>query len=230
MRPILLDLFCGAGGAAAGYRRAGFDVVGVDLHPQPRYPFPFVQADALEYLAMCGRGFDAVHASPPCQLHSTLVTIPGRGEMMRSRYLDLIAPVRALLEAVDRPYVIENVPRAPLRDPVTLCGAMFPGLRVFRHRGFEANWALPQPEHVKHPGTVMAGSSGKGAGGKMDCYAGDGAAPDAWITVAGHQFSTASGSRAMGIDWMRREELAEAIPPAYTEYVGWHLRRALRRR
>lgn len=228
LRPILLDLFCGAGGAAVGYRRAGFDVVGVDLAPQPRYPFPFVLADALDYLALCGRGFDAIHASPPCQLHSTLATLPHRTAAIRATYPDLIAPTRALLEATGRPWVIENVPGAPLRDPVTLCGAMFPALRVFRHRGFETSWPLPQPPHVRHPGTVLGGSSGRGAGGKLDGYAGDtGDHAGRWVTVAGHQFSTASGSRAMGIAWMKREELAEAVPPAYTEYVGRHLRRHL---
>src|SRR5262245_32328515 len=144
MRPRLLDLFCGAGGAAVGYDRAGFQVVGVDIAPQPNYPFTFGEADALEYLkwivlpSLGARKFAAIHASPPCQRWSTKTRNP-------ERHPDLIEPVRVLLESTGLPYVIENVPDAPLRDPVQLCGSSF-GLGVQRHRSFETNFPLLVPD------------------------------------------------------------------------------------
>jgi DNA (cytosine-5)-methyltransferase 1 len=152
VRPRILDLFCGAGGAGMGYHRAGFDVVGVDLAPQPHYPFEFSQSDALawlDYPLTLGLRFDAIHASPPCQAYSAMSACrPG----LADQYPDLVAPTRELLEATGLPYVIENVPRAPLRDPVTLCGHMF-GLPLYRHRLFEANFPIDQPEHpARHPG------------------------------------------------------------------------------
>lgn len=208
-RPLLLDLFCGAGGAAAGYHRAGFDVVGVDLAPQPRYPFAFLQADALAYLRLCGAGFDAVHASPPCQRYSALKHLAGEGHQ------DLVGAVREALLAAGRPYVIENVPGAPLRDPVLLCGTMFQTLRVYRHRLFETSFPLPQPDHPPH--VARFPRAGRGAG------------PDGWISVAGHVGNVAAARAAMGIDWMSRDELAEAVPPPYTEYIGRQLRRCLQR-
>ena len=131
MRPRLLDLFCGAGGAAVGYYRAGWDVVGVDIAPQPNYPFRFVRADALDFLSDHGREYSATHASPPCQRYSTMTADP-------SRHPDLIAPVRQLLIDTGGPWVIENVPQAPLIDPVILCGSSF-ALGVRRHRAFESS-------------------------------------------------------------------------------------------
>jgi DNA (cytosine-5)-methyltransferase 1 len=222
----LLDLFCGAGGAAVGYHRAGFDqIVGVDIKPQPRYPFTFVQADALEYLAAHGSEFDAIHASPPCQAWSALRCLP----WLRDReYPELIEPVRLLLKKSGQPYVIENVERAPLLNGLTLCGRMF-NLPIYRHRLFECSEVLLSPGHRRHDvvighgrmvndrrkGTLNAGSS-KGAWGKQSV-----------VTVAGGQCSKADAERALGIDWMQKPELMQAIPPAYTEFIGRQLLNAL---
>ena len=224
MRPRLLDLFCGAGGAAMGYHRAGFDVVGVDIKPQPRYPFPFIQADALEYVAAHGHEYDAIHASPPCQAYSPLRCLP----WLRDRdYPMLIGPTRSLLESTGRPWVIENSDRAPLQG-IRLCGRMF-DLPLYRHRLFESSVFILMPPHVKHDvvighgrmvndrrnGTLNAGSN-KGAWGNQ-----------AIVTVAGGQYLKADGERAMGIDWMTKYELSQSIPPAYTEFIGTYLLRAV---
>jgi DNA (cytosine-5)-methyltransferase 1 len=142
-RPRLLDLFSGAGGAAVGYHRAGFEVVGVDLHPQPHYPFEFHQADAMTYPL---DGFDAIHASPPCQAYSVANNIHGRAD-----HPMLIPSVRERLLATGLPYVIENVPRGPLINPVTLCGLTF-GLNVKRHRLFESNVFMLSPPCTGHVG------------------------------------------------------------------------------
>ncbi len=146
-KPLLLDLFCCAGGAGVGYARAGFDVLGVDLNPQPHYPLPFIEADALKLDLEFIASFDAIHASPPCQSYSDLAK--------RNRNADawprLIEPVRAILAASGLPYVIENVEGAPLLNPAVLCGTMFEGLRVLRHRLFETNFPLTAPPHGKHP-------------------------------------------------------------------------------
>jgi DNA (cytosine-5)-methyltransferase 1 len=141
VKPRLLDLFCGAGGAAMGYHRAGFDVVGVDVNPQPRYPFEFVQADALTYPL---EGFDAIHASPPCQPWTRKTPTWGRARVHYPDHPQLIEPTRDRLHASGLPYVIENVVGAPLRAQVMLCGSMF-GLRIQKHRLFEGNWPLPFP-------------------------------------------------------------------------------------
>ena len=208
MRPRLLDLFCGAGGCAVGYHRAGFDVVGVDINPQPRYPFEFHQADALEFCREHGHEYDAIHASPPCQAYSVSRKIHDSG----SRHPDLVSPTRQWLWVSGVPWVIENVPGAPLRDPAVLCGLMF-DLKVLRHRLFETNWQLSAPPHPKHPPGELTGSCrgySTGAHG--------------YVTVAGNNFVREVGARAMGIDWpMTRKELAQAIPPAYTEYIGKQL-------
>lgn len=217
--PKLLDLYCCAGGAGAGYRRAGFDVTGVDISPQPRYPFTFHQADALEFLAAHGHEYDAVHASPPCQTHSALT----KGNRARAGWadghVDYIDRTRRLLEHIGRPYVIENVQGAPLRRDLTLCGEMF-GLAVIRHRYFEfGGWFAPQPVHVKHRGRVAGMRHGEWFTGPYFAVYGDG----------GGKGSVAQWQEAMGIDWTSdRRELAEAIPPAYTEYVGGYLLAALR--
>ena len=148
-RPKLLDLFCCQGGAAMGYHRAGFDVVGVDIELQPNYPFEFVQADAMLYAAIHGAEFDAIHASPPCQGETVLQFVNNN----RDSHPRLIEPAREVLDGIGIPYVIENVVGAELKDPVRLCGEMF-SLGVIRHRLFETNWPLEQPEHVKHRGRV----------------------------------------------------------------------------
>jgi len=206
----LLDLFCGAGGAAMGYYRAGFDVVGVDINPQSRYPFEFHQGDAMTWPL---EGFDAIHASPPCQAYSVASKCrPGLAET----YPDLVASVRELLKASGLPYVIENVLGAPMINPTLLCGQMF-GLDLFRHRLFESNIELPFMLHGHSKvGSQAGGSSYKG-----------GWRPGKIISVAGNCAPIAEARRAMGIDWMDRRGLAEAIPPAYTEWVGAQLLRAM---
>jgi DNA (cytosine-5)-methyltransferase 1 len=192
----LLDLFCGAGGAAVGYYRAGFDVVGVDNRPQPHYPFEFHQADALEYLKEHGCKFDVIHASPPCQCYAQLT---------KHEYPDLIPAVRAALMDNIKPYVIENIPTSPLEDALMLCGTMF-GLRVFRHRLFES---FPKiyfaPAMCNHWGKSDSLQRRKG---------------QPFITVCGNFVPLSKGRVAMGIEWMSRAELTQAIPPAYTEFIG----------
>jgi DNA (cytosine-5)-methyltransferase 1 len=204
----LLDLFCGAGGAGMGYHRAGFDVVGVDNAPQPRYPFEFIQADALEYVRAHGREFDVIHASPPCQAYSAARAIRGR------EHPDLVAATRVALLEVNRPFVIENVPGAPLINPLLLCGTMF-GLRVIRHRLFEV-W----PEPVWFPPTPCC-HNGKATGARNVAGVTKGfATGHSYITVVGNSYLIADARAAMDIGWMVRRELSQAIPPAYTEWLG----------
>jgi DNA (cytosine-5)-methyltransferase 1 len=197
----LLDLFCGGGGASMGYVRAGFEVVGVDVVPQPRYPFEFFCADALEVPL---EGFDAVHASPPCQAFTLAQRIQD------NEHPNLIAPIRKRLLGAGVPYVIENVPGAPLIDPVLLEGQMFLGLRTRRPRLFEANWPLSVPL-LRPP--VPAPHAKMGRPPK----------PHEWMYVVGCFSDVNAGRLAMGIDWMTRDELKEAIPPAYTEFIGKQL-------
>src|SRR5690606_11269994 len=144
-RPRLLDTYSCGGGAGYGYHLAGFDVVGVDIDPQPNYPFEFIQASALDVLAdrEFVSQFDAIHASPPCQAYTPL------NAYNKKDYPDLVDETRELLEASGLPYVIENVPPAPLRDPAILCGKTL-GLPMYRHRAFETNFPLPVPEHLPH--------------------------------------------------------------------------------
>lgn len=205
--PRLVDLFCHAGGATRGYQRAGFHVTGVDIEAQPNYcGDDFIQADALTFDL---DGYDVVHASPPCQLYIR------SGNVNRSKHPDLLPPTRAMLERLDVPWVIENVPGAPMRADVMLCGSQF-GLEVRRHRWFEfsqppTDLTLMAPCDHSRPITGVYGHP-HGADG-----AADGMLPgdrETW-------------SRAMGIDWMTTAELADAIPPAYTEYIGRQLMTAL---
>ena len=200
MKPRLLDLFCGAGGGSVGYARAGFEVVGVDIEPQPRYPFEFHQADAMTFSL---DGFDVIHASPPCQRYTQLGT---REDL--SDYPDLVDALRARLNAAGLPWVIENVPGSPLRNPVMLCGAMF-GLRAYRHRLFESSKALTVPPHPKH--SVRVNRRGEN---RREHWATGG-----FITITG-DVGTYCGPEAMGIDWMTGNELSQAIPPVYTEYLA----------
>lgn len=209
-RPKLLDLFCGAGGAAMGYHRAGFDVTGVDIAPQKNYPFSFVQADALEYLAGHGHEFDAIHASPPCQRYSqSALSQRNRGK----EYPDLIPVTRRGLEDAGRPWVIENVPRSPLRPDFKLCGCHF-GLELRRARWFEASWqplVLMPPHFHPHPVVSVVGHG-----------------TPTWVRKRlGFNPTIAHYREAMGIDWMTRGELSQAIPPAYTEFIGAQLLRFL---
>lgn len=210
--PRLLDLFCCAGGAAVGYDRAGFDVVGVDIVPRPNFPFEFIQHDAMtldpEFIA----SFDAIHASPPCQSYSDLAKRNGNGH----EWPRLIEPVREMLQASGRPYIIENVEGSPLIDPIVLCGTMFPGLRVLRHRLFESNFPLTAPEHKKHP-KVHTFDKRKSHFGKTNEW-------KDFVQVTGGGNSTLAAARdAMGIDWMTKGEINEAIPPAYTQFIGAQL-------
>ncbi len=219
-RPLLLDLFCGAGGCAVGYHRAGFDVVGVDIKPQPRYPFRFIQGDAMEYLAAHGREFDAIHASPPCQRYSVGASIHDSA----GNHPDLVAECRRLLDTAGKPWVIENVPNSPLRRPLVLCGLIF-GLKVIRHRLFESSFLMMQPEHRRHPTGLSTGTLTTKRGGTGNGYS---TGAHGLVCVAGNNFVREAGAAAMGIDWMTRKELAQAIPPAYTEFVGKNLLAALR--
>lgn len=227
-RPRILDLFCGAGGCAVGYHRAGFDVVGVDVKPQPNFPFRFVQADAVGFLRRITEGravvmrhtadirlsdFDAIHASPPCQRYTVGRTIHNSGD----RHPDLVAPMRELLDAAGKPWVMENVPGAPLENAVTLCGLMF-GLRVIRHRLFESNLFLMAPPCPGHPKHLRTGTQTAKRGGKGNGYS---TGEQGLVCVAGNNFVRAAGAKAMGIDWnMSRRELANAIPPAYCRFIG----------
>ena len=206
-RPRILDLFCCAGGAGAGDARAGFEVVGVDINPQPRYPFTFIQGDAVDADIS---GFDAIHASPPCQRHTDLA------RQSKIEYPCFIEPIREKLIASGLPYVIENVEGAPLLDPIMLCGTMFPALRVIRHRLFETNWPLRARTHGKHP-LVYTLDKRKAHYGKLSEWT-----SPVQVTGGGN-CTVAAASDAMGIDWMTKNELNEAIPPEYTEFIGRQL-------
>lgn len=226
-KPRLLDLFCGAGGAAMGYARAGFEVVGVDIKPQLRYPFEFHQGDALRYLEEVpapGRkgltpwwSFDAIHASPPCQAFSDLKSMHNAKE-----HPDLLTPTRELLDRIGLPYVIENVEGAPMSDYITLCGGAF-GLgtgdaELRRHRRFEVRpmpAIVPPCAHGQRPRVIGV-------------YGGHGR--DRRRTVNTQDYSTVQRREAMGIDWMTGTELSQAIPPAYTEWIGNHLMRVVESR
>jgi DNA (cytosine-5)-methyltransferase 1 len=195
-KPKLLDLYCGAGGASFGLDRAGFDVWGCDINRQPNYQYPFILGDALEVDLY---GFDYFWASPPCQRYSIA------NNALKREYPDLIAPTRERLKSTGKPYIIENVPRAPLLDPIMLCGTMF-GLKLYRHRHFESSLNLRFPTfHRKHTAKSARGRTPK---------------PGEFITVFGHFADQEMAKREMGINWMKRDELAEAIPPVYAEFVG----------
>jgi DNA (cytosine-5)-methyltransferase 1 len=202
-KPKLLDLFCCQGAASKGYADAGFRVIGVDIAPQPRYPYSFWQRDALEFVRIHGRHFDAIHASPPCQAYSNAQKIQD------NEHPDLIGPVREALLELGKPYVIENVPSAPLLDPVELCGAMFPGLHTYRHRLFESNFELDVPEHPEHVHRTV----------KM----GRALQPGDWYHAVGNFSNVAYVRENMGVPWMNRDGIRECIPPAYAEYIGRQL-------
>jgi hypothetical protein len=193
-RPRLLELFSGAGGAAVGYHRAGFDVVGVDIEPQPRYPFEFHQGDAMTWPL---DGFDAIHASPPCQVFSVAT------QHARGNHEDLLTPTRTRLERAGVPWVIENVPQAPMRADYKLCGCMFGLGRLQRQRWFETSWRgfdLRPPCHHTEPAITV---TTKGCPNRTG--------------------TDAEAAEAMQIDWMNERERGLAIPPAYTEYIGRQL-------
>lgn len=211
-QPRLLDLFCCAGGAGKGYSEAGFEVTGVDLSPQPNYPFCFIQTDALALDHKFIATFDAIHASPPCQSYSDLA----KRNKNADAWPRLIEPVREMLIESGLPYVIENVEGAPLLNPVMLCGTMFKGLRVLRHRLFEANFTILTPKHGRHP-KVHTFDKRKSHYGKTNDMR------DFVQVTGGGNCTVAAARDAMGISWMSKGELNEAIPPAYTRLIGKQL-------
>ena len=225
-KPKLLDLFCGAGGASMGYYHAGFDVVGVDIKPQKNYPFEFIQADAMTFPL---DGFDAIHASPPCQAYSVL-----RRANPDAEYPELINPMRERLQASGKPWVMENVPGAPLLYVLILCGTMFGlganGRHLRRHRLFESNCMLLRNNDCSHVGEAIGVYGGGGwtelpkkkKGGGRYTF-GNLASKQVGVRRGGYQGLTKECREAMGIDWMTRKELTQAIPPAYTEFIGLQL-------
>lgn len=214
-KPLLVDLFCGAGGAAVGYHRAGFEVFGVDLNPQPHYPFEFLQADVLNLEpSWIAANFDAVHASPPCQ-ENTPMNNRAKKNGWDIRWLDLIAPTRALLEAIALPYIIENVIGAVLRKDLFLTGEMF-GLTTSRPRIFElGGWFSLSPPKSQRTHNAIA-VYGKPDGRRLWTRE-DGSQLRAWSSLT-------QGQEALGVPWMQTElEIREAIPPAYTQFIGEQL-------
>jgi DNA (cytosine-5)-methyltransferase 1 len=211
----LLDVCCGAGGAAAGYRHAGFHVTGVDIHPQPNYAGDdFHQADGIDFVRRHGHTFDVIHASPPCQASCTLTAGTNQGRS----YPQLIPDLRQALYETGRPYVIENVAGAPIRKDLRLCGEMF-SLAVIRHRFFELDGVhVPELEHPAHRGRVAGMRHGRWHEGPYFAVYGQG----------GGKGTVRQWQHAMNITWTDvRKEIAEAIPPAYTRYIGTHLRACL---
>jgi DNA (cytosine-5)-methyltransferase 1 len=194
-----LDLFCGAGGASMGLHRAGFEVTGIDIKHQPRYPFQFIQGDAMEASL---DGYDLVWASPPCQRY----TMAQNAAKNANAHPDLIPATRAKLEEFGGPWIMENVVGAPLRNPAIICGLSL-GLKVKRHRLFESNLLLLTPPCPRHDQNyfVIFGQEVRSR------RTGD---------AAGRKNKIAEGRKAMGIDWMTRAELSEAIPPAYSELLA----------
>lgn len=195
-KPLLLDLCCAQGGAGEGYTRAGFEVVGVDIDPQPRNPHEFIQADVLDVLADEDfiLGFDVIHASPPCQRYANVTRWRGS----QDNHPDLLPKVLGALEGIGLPYVVENVPGAPLRVDLTLCGSQM-GLRVKRHRNFQSNVPLAAPDTpCRHEG----------------------------LLPFVHKQERAYAD-AMGCTWMTAQGARESIPPAYTEFIGHQVREYL---
>lgn len=223
-RPVILDLFSCAGGAGVGYHRAGFDVVGVDIKPQPHYPFEHHIGDALEFVRQHGHEFDAIHASPPCQVYSKTAVAHN------AVHPDLLLPTRAALQEVGRPYVIENVEGAPLIDPLILCGTEF-GLRAAdvdgvllalrRHRLFESSMWLWGRGGCQHDSTLVAGVYGGSRHEKPEHR-------DNPERRGGYTPALRVRAELLGIDWkMNEHELNQAIPPVYTEHIGRQLIEAL---
>jgi len=195
-----LDLYCCAGGAGEGYKLAGFDVTGVDIKHQPKNPHKFVMSDAIEYLLKYGHKFDFIHASPPCQAY----TKAAKQWRKEGRvYADLISDTRSALIKIGKPWVIENVPGAPLIDPVLLNGSYF-GIKIHRPRYFEASFRLPQPE-IPPSKPVKMGRPVK---------EGD------ILQPVGHFSGVKYAQKEMGLPWMGQKELAQAIPPVYTKWIA----------
>ena len=203
-KPKCLDLFCCAGGAGMGYKQAGFDVTGIDIEPQPKYPFKFILSDAITYLKEHGKEYDFIHASPPCQGYSHLTPKEHKGN-----YEKLIDVLRELLNEIGKPYCIENVAGAKneLKNPTMLCGSMF-NLRTQRHRFFETSFPLVAPcncDHSEIPLLVTTASK---------------ASREKRFALGMQPKTVKNAPLAYGIDWMDFKGLKEAIPPAYTKYIG----------
>jgi DNA (cytosine-5)-methyltransferase 1 len=221
VRRRLVDGFCCEGGAGEGYARAGFDVTGVDIEPQPANPHRFIQADAIDYLREHLNEYDAAHVSPPCQAFS-VATKAWNGRIKRAEHVNLIPEVRAILKAWGGPYVIENVPGSPLESPIQLCGSSF-GLAVQRHRLFESNvplMAAPCAHHLQQERKYPPTRSDRTTPARVVSVFGAG---------GGRAKNAALWAEAMGIDWMTKHGLAQAIPPSYTEFIGLQLMAALER-
>ncbi|QGJ92780.1 DNA methyltransferase [Arthrobacter phage Pureglobe5] len=224
-RPKLLDLFCSEGGAAVGYHQAGFSVTGIDIDRKParRYPYNFILADALQYAAEHGHEYDAIHASPPCQGYSR-TAVSMKPEQL-AKYPKLIPEVRELLDSLGKPYIIENVVGAPLQEPVLLCGSMFAleapdidgtPLRLERHRLFESNMPITAPSPCVHDRSIqVAGVYGGGSIRRKSKS----------LTDRRGGYTPVKEVRAllMGIGHMSQLGLSEAIPPAYTRWLGAQL-------
>ncbi len=214
-QPRLLDLFCCAGGAAQGYNDAGFEVYGVDIVEQPNYPFPMMTADVMKLPQSFLREFDVIHASPPCQAYSDLAARNGNAH----EWPQLVGPVREMLKQSGKPWVIENVEGAPLIDPVVLSGTMFPGLRVIRRRLFETNFFLAAPPDIPRSQYPLCHTLDK-----RKAHYGKTCEWKDFVSVnGGGNCSVASARDAMGIQWMTKKEINEAIPPAYTKWIGKQL-------
>jgi DNA (cytosine-5)-methyltransferase 1 len=223
-KPLLLDAFCKAGGSSMGYYRAGFEVVGVDIEPQKSYPFEFHQSDAIEFVLKYGKKFDVIAASPPCQVYS--VTSP----LSSGNHPDLVDSTRNAMIKSGKSYIIENVPGAPLINPIMLCGTMF-GLKVIRHRLFECSpvvwWPPSQCMHIGRSSSCIKTDvktkefdTKRPLPGFKHGYK--------YITVVGNDYIFNDGKIAMDIDWMTQKELSQAIPPAYTEWLGKEMRKLLK--
>lgn len=195
----ILDLFCGAGGAAMGLHKVfpEAEIIGVDNRPQSRYPFSFTLGDAMTFSL---DGYDFIWASPPCQHYTSMLN---HGLTDRSKHPDLVGLTRERLLSSNTPYVIENVPGSPLLNPIMLCGETF-NLRVTRHRLFESSFPLTQPDHPAHRGHHIRKQHDGGY----------------YYRIYGHETGKASWGAAMDINWMRSPELAQAVPPAYSEYIA----------
>jgi len=210
-----LDLFCGAGGASKGLEKYFDEIVGVDAKHQPRYPHEFIRHDALSMPDSFYFEFDFIWASPPCQ---AFVSMSYRDAP------NLILKTRQLLTKLTIPWVIENVPSAPLLKFITLCGTMeeFPFLRVIRHRRFESSFFIPQPYHLaadEHPPVYSFDRRAKRLQGLNE--------DEDYITVAGNNASLGAMSDAMGIWWMTRPEITQAVPPVYSSYIAKHFIKTL---
>jgi len=210
-KPKLLDLFCGAGGASMGYSRAGFEVEGVDIKPQPHYPFKFYLADALTFPL---EGYDAYHASPPCQYYSRMRNLSW---FKNNIYWRSVPPTIKKLKTIgDKPFVIENVENCwDMPDSFILCGFSL-GLSLYRHRRFMVNFPILIPSHQMHKKLVETGKRSIAVFKEVNRD-----------SIAGHFSGVKKARLIMGIDWMTRDELSQAIPPAYTEYIGKYLMEAI---